>query len=207
MIILIKPQFEVGKEHVGKNGVVSDPALHKMVCELIENWVDNCPGWAVIGITDSPIKGPQGNKEFLLAAMKDRTGKNLNACPISLAKFMLRRMILWGPLREARYAASAPAPKDPAVGDVRYSSFYHIKLTGGDAREVCAGNADETGPLGEINSVNLARAEQAARPGVRRYSRTIFTSAIPSLVSIVQPVKFGHIRMPHGLAINCPGLP
>ena len=70
MIILIKPQFEVGREHVGKNGVVSDPALHKMVCELIENWVGNCPGWAVIGITDSPVKGPRGNQEFLLAARK-----------------------------------------------------------------------------------------------------------------------------------------
>ena len=70
MIILIKPQFEVGREQVGKNGVVSDPALHKMVCELVENWVGNRPGWAVMGITESPVKGPQGNKEFLLAARK-----------------------------------------------------------------------------------------------------------------------------------------
>ena len=70
MIILIKPQFEVGREQVGKNGVVSDPALHKMVCELLKNWVGNRPGWAVMGITESPVKGPQGNKEFLLAARK-----------------------------------------------------------------------------------------------------------------------------------------
>ncbi len=70
MITLIKPQFEVGKEHVGKKGVVSDPALHKMACKFVENWVDNRPGWAVVGITESPVKGPQGNREFLLAARK-----------------------------------------------------------------------------------------------------------------------------------------
>lgn len=70
MVVLIKPQFEVGREHVGKNGVVSDPALHKMACKFVENWVDNRPGWAVVGITESPVKGPQGNREFLLAARK-----------------------------------------------------------------------------------------------------------------------------------------
>ncbi len=70
MIILIKPQFEVGRKHVGKRGVVSDPALHKMVCELVADWVDNRPGWAVVGITESPVKGPHGNTEFLLAARK-----------------------------------------------------------------------------------------------------------------------------------------
>ncbi len=70
MIILIKPQFEVEREHVGKKGVVRDPALHKMVCELVGDWVDNRPGWDVIGITESPVKGPQGNKEFLLAARR-----------------------------------------------------------------------------------------------------------------------------------------
>ena len=71
MITLIKPQFEVGKEHVGKKGVVSDPSLHTMACDLVEDWISNRPDWRVLGITKSPIKGPQGNTEFLLAAMKD----------------------------------------------------------------------------------------------------------------------------------------
>ena len=71
MITLIKPQFEVGKEHVGKKGVVSDPARHTLVCDVVEKWVGDHPAWTVLGITESPVKGPQGNKEFLLAARKD----------------------------------------------------------------------------------------------------------------------------------------
>ncbi len=71
MIALIKPQFEVGREHVGKRGVVSDPLLHAMACNLVEDWIGNRPDWNVIGITKSPVKGPQGNTEFLLAARKN----------------------------------------------------------------------------------------------------------------------------------------
>jgi 23S rRNA (cytidine1920-2'-O)/16S rRNA (cytidine1409-2'-O)-methyltransferase len=68
VIALIKPQFEVGKGKVGKGGVVRDPALHKEVCERIAAWLDALPGWRVLGTTESPITGPQGNKEFLIAA-------------------------------------------------------------------------------------------------------------------------------------------
>ena len=71
LIALIKPQFEVGKEKVGKGGVVRDPALHREVCARIEAWIAGQAGWRVIGVTESPITGPEGNKEFLLAAARD----------------------------------------------------------------------------------------------------------------------------------------
>ena len=67
---LIKPQFEVGKGRVGKGGVVREPELHKEVCDRIEAWVGGLPGWTVRGIVESPIKGPEGNIEFLIAAEK-----------------------------------------------------------------------------------------------------------------------------------------
>lgn len=70
LIALIKPQFEVGKENVGKKGVVRDPALHEIVCKTITDWVNQQPGWTVIGLTASPILGPEGNKEFLLFAQR-----------------------------------------------------------------------------------------------------------------------------------------
>ena len=69
LIALIKPQFEVGKSRVGKNGVVRDPNLHQEVCKNIENWLNSKMGWSPIGITESPIKGPKGNREFLIAAL------------------------------------------------------------------------------------------------------------------------------------------
>ena len=70
LIALIKPQFEVGKGNVGKGGVVRDPVLHRAVCDRIEAWLAAQPGWAVRGIVESPITGPSGNKEFLIAACK-----------------------------------------------------------------------------------------------------------------------------------------
>lgn len=69
LIALIKPQFEVGKGNVGKGGVVRDPDLHSQVCEKIRDWLDNFPGWRVLGITQSPIKGPEGNIEFLIGGI------------------------------------------------------------------------------------------------------------------------------------------
>jgi 23S rRNA (cytidine1920-2'-O)/16S rRNA (cytidine1409-2'-O)-methyltransferase len=68
LVALIKPQFEVGKERVGKGGVVRDPALHAEVCERIAGWLGAQPGWRVLGVTQSPIAGPKGNIEFLIAA-------------------------------------------------------------------------------------------------------------------------------------------
>jgi 23S rRNA (cytidine1920-2'-O)/16S rRNA (cytidine1409-2'-O)-methyltransferase len=69
LVALIKPQFEVGPERVGKRGVVRDPALHREVCERIAQWLDGI-GWKVAGIAESPIRGPEGNVEFLIHAKR-----------------------------------------------------------------------------------------------------------------------------------------
>jgi 23S rRNA (cytidine1920-2'-O)/16S rRNA (cytidine1409-2'-O)-methyltransferase len=69
LVALIKPQFEVGREEVGKGGVVRDPLLHQRVCEEVESWLgDN--GWQIDGIVPSPITGPEGNVEFLIVARR-----------------------------------------------------------------------------------------------------------------------------------------
>ncbi len=70
LIALIKPQFEVGKGRVGKGGVVRDPALHDEVCRRIAAWLHGLPDWRVLGLAESPILGPEGNKEFLIAARR-----------------------------------------------------------------------------------------------------------------------------------------
>ncbi|NVJ68987.1 MAG: TlyA family RNA methyltransferase [Alphaproteobacteria bacterium] len=70
LIALIKPQFEVGRENVGKGGVVRDPALHQAVCEDIQGWLNEMPDWQACGLTESPIKGPEGNVEFLIYGEK-----------------------------------------------------------------------------------------------------------------------------------------
>ncbi|HRJ11620.1 MAG TPA: TlyA family RNA methyltransferase, partial [Alphaproteobacteria bacterium] len=71
MVALIKPQFEVGKENIGKGGIVRDEILHQQTCADIAAWCANDMQWAVLGITDSPITGAEGNKEFLIAARKN----------------------------------------------------------------------------------------------------------------------------------------
>ena len=67
LLALIKPQFEAGRDEVGKGGVVRDPAVHARVCDEVAGWVAG-QGWTVVGVTPSPITGPEGNVEFLLAA-------------------------------------------------------------------------------------------------------------------------------------------
>lgn len=67
LMALIKPQFEVGRGQVGKGGVVRDPALHASACADVQTWIEGL-GWIVEGIVESPIKGPEGNVEFLIAA-------------------------------------------------------------------------------------------------------------------------------------------
>ncbi|MGD9639483.1 MAG: TlyA family RNA methyltransferase [Alphaproteobacteria bacterium] len=66
VIALIKPQFEAGKENIGKKGVVKDPEIHKQVCDDIESWFKSQPNFNVQSITQSPITGPEGNIEFLI---------------------------------------------------------------------------------------------------------------------------------------------
>jgi 23S rRNA (cytidine1920-2'-O)/16S rRNA (cytidine1409-2'-O)-methyltransferase len=69
LVALIKPQFEAGRAEVGKGGVVRDPVVHERVCSEARTWVET-QGWTVLGITPSPITGPEGNVEFLLGARK-----------------------------------------------------------------------------------------------------------------------------------------
>ena len=70
LVALIKPQFEAGRAEVGKGGVVRDPVVHSRVCDSAIEWVGS-QGWRVLGVTESPITGPEGNVEFLLGAVKD----------------------------------------------------------------------------------------------------------------------------------------
>ena len=72
LMALIKPQFEAGRDAVGKGGVVRDPAVHAAVCADVQSWVEG-QGWTVEGIVTSPITGPEGNVEFLIAARRDAT--------------------------------------------------------------------------------------------------------------------------------------
>jgi 23S rRNA (cytidine1920-2'-O)/16S rRNA (cytidine1409-2'-O)-methyltransferase len=73
LVALVKPQFEAGREEVGKGGVVRDPAIHSRVCEEAAAWVQS-KGWTVCGVERSPITGPEGNVEFLLGAVKAASG-------------------------------------------------------------------------------------------------------------------------------------
>lgn len=70
LVALVKPQFEAGREHVGKGGVVRDATVQREVCERAAAWVAAQRGWTVVGIVDSPILGPEGNREFLLYARR-----------------------------------------------------------------------------------------------------------------------------------------
>jgi 23S rRNA (cytidine1920-2'-O)/16S rRNA (cytidine1409-2'-O)-methyltransferase len=70
LVALVKPQFEAGRAEVGKGGVVRDEAVRKRVCDEAAEWVAS-QGWSVLGVTESPITGPEGNVEFLLGAVKD----------------------------------------------------------------------------------------------------------------------------------------
>ncbi|MCL6740455.1 TlyA family RNA methyltransferase [Sphingomonas sp. RB56-2] len=71
LVALVKPQFEAGREEVGKGGVVRDEAVHQRVCDEAAAWIVS-KGWNVLGVEQSPITGPEGNVEFLLGALKER---------------------------------------------------------------------------------------------------------------------------------------
>ncbi|MDQ3482760.1 MAG: TlyA family RNA methyltransferase [Pseudomonadota bacterium] len=70
LVALVKPQFEAGRDEVGKGGVVRDPDVHRRVCRAAAQWVET-QGWRSLGIVESPITGPEGNVEFLLGAIKN----------------------------------------------------------------------------------------------------------------------------------------
>ena len=69
-VALIKPQFEAGPEAVGAKGVVRDPAVHGRVRAEIAEWWAGLPGWTVVGEAESPLTGPEGNREFLIGACR-----------------------------------------------------------------------------------------------------------------------------------------
>ena len=69
LLALVKPQFEAGRAEVGKGGVVRDPLVHARVCAEVAAWIGK-QGWRAEGVTQSPITGPEGNVEFLLAAVR-----------------------------------------------------------------------------------------------------------------------------------------
>jgi 23S rRNA (cytidine1920-2'-O)/16S rRNA (cytidine1409-2'-O)-methyltransferase len=70
LIALIKPQFEADRSEIGKGGVVKDPLVHERVCASVADWITG-RGWSVVGITQSPITGPEGNIEFLIGACRN----------------------------------------------------------------------------------------------------------------------------------------
>ncbi len=81
LIALVKPQFEVGRGQVGKGGVVRDPALHRAVLERVAAWATDL-GCGVVGVAVSPLRGPRGNREFLVHL---RPGGGGSSPPIATA--------------------------------------------------------------------------------------------------------------------------
>jgi len=69
-VFLVKPQFEVGREHVGKGGLVRDAAVARKAVDAIAAWLAETHGWTVEGVVDSPIAGGDGNREFVLGARR-----------------------------------------------------------------------------------------------------------------------------------------
>ena len=80
-VALIKPQFEAGPRQVGRGGVVRDPAVHQAVCDQVAEWWAGIDGWRVLGIEPSPVRGPEGNFEFLIGA--ERAAPPVPASPAS----------------------------------------------------------------------------------------------------------------------------
>ncbi len=70
VVALIKPQFEVGRDSIGRGGIVRDDTARLQAVEDILAWLKGLPDWTVLGYMDSPISGGDGNREFLVAAQK-----------------------------------------------------------------------------------------------------------------------------------------
>jgi len=71
LIALVKPQFEAGRDAVGKGGIVRDPHDRARAVDAVRTWLDQRPGWSAIGVTASPITGGSGNIEFLIGGRHD----------------------------------------------------------------------------------------------------------------------------------------
>ncbi len=71
-VLLVKPQFEAGRDAIGKGGILRDPAEGPRTAERLAAWLDHQPGWRSLGWAPSPIRGGDGNSEYLLGGVKDR---------------------------------------------------------------------------------------------------------------------------------------
>uniref|UniRef100_UPI0035A9897E TlyA family RNA methyltransferase n=1 Tax=Mesorhizobium sp. LHD-90 TaxID=3071414 RepID=UPI0035A9897E len=71
-LFLVKPQFEAGRDAIGKGGILRNPEDGPLVANTVAKWLDGMPGWRVLSLHDSPIAGGDGNREFLLGGIKDR---------------------------------------------------------------------------------------------------------------------------------------
>ena len=77
IVCLIKPQFEAGREKVGKHGVVRDASVHKEVIDMVMNYAVSI-NFEVLNLEFSPVKGPEGNIEYLLHLLKHQSGEYSN---------------------------------------------------------------------------------------------------------------------------------
>ncbi len=71
-VLLVKPQFEAGREAIGKGGLLKDAATGPAIAADLEAWLNSRPGWTSLGAIASPVTGGDGNQEFLLAGLKQR---------------------------------------------------------------------------------------------------------------------------------------
>jgi 23S rRNA (cytidine1920-2'-O)/16S rRNA (cytidine1409-2'-O)-methyltransferase len=71
LVVLVKPQFEVGRERVGSGGIVRDEAARRGAVDAVREWLLKQPGWRIIGEMESPILGGSGNVEYLIGARRD----------------------------------------------------------------------------------------------------------------------------------------
>lgn len=69
-VLLVKPQFEAGREAIGKGGILRDPKDGIRVANDLRDWLEGLPGWSALGLCPSPIEGGDGNREFLLVGLK-----------------------------------------------------------------------------------------------------------------------------------------
>ena len=127
-IALIKPQFEAGPGQVGGKGVVRDAAVHEAVCARIRGWWEALPGWRVLGVVESPITGPEGNREFLIAAER-RPDASIGAvaglgayAPIPGGATIRPAATTREPAASARPGRSAGGPARPACRCIPYRS-------------------------------------------------------------------------------------
>ena len=94
MVALIKPQFEAGREQVGKKGVVREPKIHEDVIKRVIGYATEA-GYTVIGLDHSPIRGPEGNIEYLLHLSTDSKDDSCDtsAKGIDVSDDMIKKLV------------------------------------------------------------------------------------------------------------------